>query len=472
MNNSTSFLTIDLSEFILPEIGYSNKVIHNKDYYYISGPISAYVSIVNGVKYIIFGDKHFDIKHSCTLMCNTFNDGRYKEYEENCWEIVGLLWEIFIINESNTHFIRKFIDFYFEQPIITKEDLNNPKLRELKIDNYTNDEDSHIGRIRTLYHNCFIKKECPFKNVRFHNTDVRQHFVNTDLNESVVHLISLLIENKLKSFISSLAVDPKKTSPKEFKILEILIRNFYGNEKNPKFLQYFKLCLMSNNFTDDVNILFNQMFSIIENIDPVSFDEIVDNIIFNGTLTIRNGKPVHRIRAQFIVLEQEGKTQLIESIMDFYLSKINVTAICKFYMNALDIITLIYNENIEDNIQTLYISDNFYDEEELSDEYNIDQYELLAILTDLENENLKGILFYETFLYDIYTLARMFKDYGNESSNQKIVYCGNTHAYYMSLFLTEILKFPMKSYGFVGTMPPDDVSRCINVDIADFIEYI
>jgi len=449
---------------------------------------------MDGIKYIIFGDKHFDMDDSCSIPCDTFDDGEYKAYGKICWEITALLWLIFSKNKRNFLIMKKYIEFYLEYPFVHKDQLIDPTLRQSNINEYKNLENSHIGRISELYYNCFVKKPCPFDGVRFHYTDIRQKFLSPNMDRSKDNLISRFIDNKIFGFIHMLASTIERNHNQhsnyeyehvqlmesDLEILNLLIKNFYSNTKNPKFLAYFMLCLTSDDFITDVNNLFNDMFHSIEDINKNIYGEIMEKIIPVTTLSIRNGKTVHKIRAQFIVLEQEGKKDLVNSIINFYISKINVLAICKFYTNVMDIINNIYHNNIVSDSTDSYLKieyhDEYYSDNSQEDEtegeegtYTQDQYILSFIIEDIDNEYMKQILYCELFLYDIYTLARMFKNYVGSPSGQKIVYCGNTHAYYMSLFLSQEVGFPMESYGFVGVHTPENVSRCINVDINNFI---
>lgn len=120
----------------------------------ISGPASWYQLEYNGVKYDLFGDKHFSYSGSC---------------DNNDYTIDKLMDYIFKHNISKNI----LTDVYLETAFITKNYVSSPKLPEL---GYINDIDTMLG-------DCLRKKDCHYNTniIRIHYADVRVIHDNSKL---------------------------------------------------------------------------------------------------------------------------------------------------------------------------------------------------------------------------------------------------------------------------------------------------
>ena len=419
------------------------------------------------------------------MKCNTIIDGKYKKYNNNCWTIIGYLWEVFERAEMGGY----FIDFLFEMPFFYKSRLNNLDVKIANMNEFSDvprnsaDYENIVGHkpnssneteslpaldgIRELFWNCFfpressIRRSCPFNNTRFHYIDIRQYF--TDLRhkpiKNEIYIFSIYINERLKNLNNLLCLYEGDELPdnyqnflsNEFKLIEILIRNFYfipkGTRHSNAFL-YFHLCLTSNNFKQDTEELFNDMFLELEifGVDNEILNEIKHSLLNNNIITIRKKFIVHKIRAQLIKLEDNGEFNLVNNIITFYEDRINDSNLYSYYLDAIEL----YEEVFEIGVNKKQ-SENFYQ--------LIDQVE--NILTD-------GELFYETYLLDVYTLGRMFNTHENNSII-RIIYAGANHSRNINNFLKKELGIKMTEHGNLKLSFDNGISRCLEVDTNLFL---
>ena len=261
----------------------------------------------------------------------------------------------------------------------------------------------YLDKIRELLGNCFFPKNyparlnCKFKNTRFHYIDVRQKYTSYSPIRFDTHIFSLFISKRIEEFfgllyitieseesnMDDLYIEQLKFAFKnDFMILEILIRNFYllldeeeveieieineegmevlvktWNKVNRAF-RYFELCLTSNNFIEDTEDLFKDMFSELEQLDPTKniLNEVKESLIYTNIITTSGNLVFHRIRAQLMKLENISETDLIYNIIGYYKYKILPDYLSDYYKKILKVYTDIIktkrveNMNLLDNI--------------------------------------------------------------------------------------------------------------------------
>lgn len=92
------------------------------------------------------------------------------------------------------------------------------------------------------------------------------------------------------------------------------------------FYKYIILILTSNDYQNDIDILFNDMYLELRKKD-INYELIqdIENILFNKKiLKLKNGKYIHKIKSQFDNLINEGKKDLINKIIKEYINVENI----------------------------------------------------------------------------------------------------------------------------------------------------
>jgi len=350
----------------------------------ISGPVSAYVGYDDTIKFIIFGDRHNSTSNKCTRKCNTISNNKIIEHNDKCWEISSLIWKIFEENQD------KSLKFFLEIPFIDNN-FDEISVREMLIRSSENHD--FLTNIKYVFYDCFLRKNiCPFKNVEFQYSDIRQTHNNDQIKENI---ISIYIQDKLNEFIKlmiNILEGTRENNESDillFLELDILITNFFYSKAGelPKFIQYFNLCVLSDDFVNDVGLLFNDMYEELqsENIPAIN---IIKTLIINPSLILnREGKTRHRIRYQFFSMKGTENALLIEKIIRFYTKYINIEYIAGFYGKIWELIRNIYMNIIDGNNEP----------EDISILHNISN--------SLKTKDIYQKIFYEGYLFDIYVLG-------------------------------------------------------------------
>lgn len=402
----------------------------------ISGPVSAHYTYFDGVKFNFYGDAHASTKNSCEN-CSV---------EKNCYSIIDILKQNFsYADETN-----KYIDFYLEMPFKSKS-IGKETISRFK-------EVGYIGEIERFFGNCLVKTDCPYKNTRFHYIDVRQAF----WKESMLWGYLALVYLKLVSFDFNLAFFYVDEAPKILKEMmtqnqkiknqkieeyDYLIKNYYEYYKN---LELFNIILTSDNYIEDVKKLFSDIKS------TSSLNKLFNETLFNKEIIVeREGKIMHRSRAQLEGLEKDEKKNLSNKILNFMKKELNSKVNLKIldYWNSF---MILYNGYISSKIKSEKILDFFT---------NINYEEIQTASSQ------SGSL-----IMDAYTLARMFRTFDSkkhDKSFKTIIYAGEMHINVYVKFFKNELNSPVTSYTNyydASKFNPDDYNRCLNVDISQFIE--
>ncbi len=439
----------------------------------ISGPISAYATKLEGKSYNFFGDAHF----SMTGTCKPCKDIKIPSLQmtippnaENCDEISVLLSEIF----TKASLEKKWIDFYIEIPFLSTNKFR-PSDRDVAsgIDSF-----GYLYKLYYIFYNCLNKTNCKYDTTRFHYVDIRLEYRQSDLKgltEEMKQIIAMTGQKLpptygstfiiYESYISTIRVENCVDKFAEMVMKNDRTRNSYIEETDklmrdlyfsggqtmtgkiePKNFRLFKLYLTSDNFLKDVT-------------DLIDLSSVKDG---KELLELSQGKNMHRIRSQLLSLEEEGKGELANNILNFivdqYIKNVNNSSIIDLWRSLM----IAYDGYI--NAKYRAIDDVHFLIDKLSQEFRK--------LMQITSVTISGV----SLLMDTYTLARIFRTYPGKNhidSLKSIVYAGDAHiSTYVNFFETVI------GVGFQKYNPNKDnlknyesLSRCLSVDISDFKDF-
>ena len=440
----------------------------------ISGPISAYATEL-GKSYNFFGDAHF----SMTGTCKPCQDIVVPSLQvvnppngENCYDISLLLAEVFTKASEE----RKWIDFYIEIPFLTP---NNFKPSSSDVADGI-DRFGYIYKLYYIFYNCLNKAGCKYDTTRFHYVDVRLEYQKSDLGKLTEDIKQIIAMSGQKlppaystsfivyeSYVSTIRVQEsmqefaKMVMRKERKRnsyieeTDKLMRELYfsggqtmAGKINPKNFRLFKLYLTSDNFAEDAS-------NLIETKTVDSYKYLVPaNLMVN-----RKGRNMHRIRAQLFALEEEGKGELVQKIVNYLIHRYEKTVSNTAIIDLWRSLMIAYDGYLNAKYRSL--DDVHFLLDKLSQEFNK--------LMKISSFTISGV----SLLMDAYTLARMFRTYPGKNhidSSKSIVYAGDAHiSTYVDFFETQLNapfhkydpnKNKLKNY--------EALSRCIDVNLEDF----
>lgn len=427
----------------------------------ISGPIAGYSLIYKGKKYYFFSDAHHSTSGTCPAPCDP---------EANCFDITTLLIDIFQRAAKKN----QWVDFYLEVPYIARTRYHPTREQLAKF------SQDIIYKIYVEFWDCFIKQGCIYNTTRFHYVDIRQTFRTTDQKISGdITIYEHYIESRVQDSIRKLLEMYITQSPQQDDFIEntdLLITDLYksGGQTmtsavEPKNKRMFRMYLESDNYYNDVGDLFENALVNIKGGEPARIE--IRRYMLPGELIVeRDGKFMHKIRAQLYELSKESPDQalLAEKIKNFCLSqynKINSNVQLVIIWNG---VMKIYRQMIgkqSEKFRTLGGLKVSIDD--LSDQ--VKKHSLLSTMIVSSN----------SLIMDAYTLARMFREFPRSShhvnSTRAIIYAGHKHiknyiAFFYKTFGSEIIEynpnkrllenFNLKNY--------NQLSRCISINIDDF----
>lgn len=434
----------------------------------LSGPVSAYSTTINSKSFNFYGDEHFNMENSCQP-CKDINLTTGKitipKGGKDCWDISVLLAETFTKYSKEG----KYVDFYIELPYV-------PKTRLYPSKNSIDINSGYIAKLMNIFYNCLFKIECQYNTVRFHYIDVRLGYKKSDLKETyeniknvgsgeqnVVKKEAVDYETIISMELVSLAINKfaNKISTgnhdkDEFiEITNRLARDLYFDKKN---YRLFELYLTSDDFINDVKNLLD--WSEIKNPKFVN--------ILNRSLSYvkqKDGKVMHKIRAQLYALEKEGQTDLARNIRN-YILELYIENSKKNLNKLMDIWNSLYLTYIG------FISGKYRNNEDMDRVKKAFQQGVTNAFKQEFNIFLDSASPGFSLILDAYLLARMFRKHKGNESSKIVVFAGDDHIGTCVKFFTMYLHLstPMIVYNpSLGYFEKNDpVSRCLQVDIKDF----
>lgn len=487
-NPSPTLVLPPLTKSVTADISVKKETEKDK----ISGPISAYVTTYKGKKYEFFGDAHFSMTGTCNKPCNDVDikDPKFRsslseliESDIPCWDISILLSNLF-----NTAAAKgEWIDFYIEIPFI--------KLipSELYVRTHL-EQAGYIYKLYYIFYNCLSKIKCNYSTTRFHYVDVRQQYKSIDLNSLTEELRKLvqefgetqLNESTFASYELYLVHERIRKSILQLSqmiVMNKLQKNSYIEETNklvrdlyfsggqtmtgriePKNMRLLKLYLLSDNFDRDVKALMSESISVSSEVL-----KLLEIIVPIPLIVNRNGKNMHRIRAQLEALENEGQGEIANKIVSFiierYDKKVDVNKIIDLWRS----IMLTYEGLLNNKFKKM---ENVYT---LIEKFEIEYKKASQFLS----MSVSG----SSLLMDAYTLARMFRTYPGKNhinGSKSIVYAGDAHIqtyvnFFESILGTDFIKHEPNKIILQQIKNDDpnvklqDIKRCLNVNLSDFL---
>lgn len=418
----------------------------------LSGPVSAYVTEINGKRYEFFGDSHYSISGGCSKPCQDINDlikGVDLSDPQGCWDISVFLSALFTQAAKEG----KWIDFYLETPYF-KEDIPDRNLVRKEISRV-----GHLKRLFYVFYTCFTKTDCEYSTTRFHYVDLRLLYNTIKLPQLVKFLYEMIwttdtetnpyemyLGNKIKNTVNILeemSVNNITTRNREVEETSLLVKDFFfsGERDESKYKTLFKLYITSDNIYEDVKSLMENSLKMVR--DPLTLMEI---LLPSKLIVNRNGKNMHRTRAQLGALEKEGKRDISEKIVRYLIEEFSKRDVTNMIMNIWKSIENSYNAYINNKIKYMNIP------------------------------KLGNMLYFKTtsLLMDAYVLGRMFRTFPGKKhvdSSKSIVYAGYAHIEtYVNFFekymgATFLENNPNPN---IETMRPEEIKRCLSISTKNF----
>lgn len=432
----------------------------------LSGPVSAYITEFKGKKYIFLGDRHESLEAGCSKPCKSIDDYNDKNIEDvdledpnGCWDIALFLSGLFTKAAKEG----KWIDFYIEIPF--RKDIRLSKEGVKKSISYI----GYLSLLYYIFYDCFAKMKCDYSTTRFHYIDIRKEYkleklarLVNDLekiknNENIIREIPVSYESFISNKVIAEGIENLidillyggEVDSKEIIEADILVRDLYftaEDEDIPKSEQLFLLYLRSDNIYEDIEALFRKSLNSAKN--P---DQLLERLLPNDLIVTRNGKTMHRMRAQLWALENEGKGDIAEKIIQYVTLK---------YRERTQIKRIVVEWRNIRNLYLEYIKRPFLFTYEIKENLENTQERLTNI-------NIRS----DALLVDAYLLARIFRTYPNTShieSYKSIVYAGAAH---ISLYVDFFEKYLGAHFLKNTTIIVDNyenTKRCLNINTQDF----
>ena len=451
----------------------------------ISGPISAYATKLTGKSFNFFGDAHFSMMGTCKPCKDIKIPSLQMNIPENsadCDDISVLLSEVF----SKASVEKKWIDFYIEIPFLSTNKFR-PSDRDVAsgIDSF-----GYLYKLYYIFYNCLNKTNCKYDTTRFHYVDIRLEYRQSDLKgltEEMKQIIAMTGQKLppsygstfiiYESYISTIRVENCVDKFAEMVMNNDRKRNSYIEETDklmrdlyfsggqtmtgkiePKNFRLFKLYLTSDNFLKDATDLID--LSSVR--DGKELLELRDQLAPPTMMVNRKGKNMHRIRSQLLSLEEEGKGELVNNIVNFiveqYIKNVNNSSIIDLWRSLM----IAYDGYI--NAKYRAIDDVHFLIDKLSQEFRK--------LMQITSVTISGV----SLLMDAYTLARIFRSYPGKDhvdSVKSIVYAGDAHISTYVKFFESVLGVDFKKYNpnNKNLKNYESLSRCLSVDMSDFKDF-
>jgi hypothetical protein len=456
-------------------------VVKSEDKKKLSGPVSAFVTQFENKKYEFFGDAHYSMENTCSP-CQDINLKDLQLVQpagsEDCWDISVLLSKMFTeASEKNV-----WIDFYIEIPFLSKNSFR-PSEKEI----YSQVESfGYIYKLYYIFYNCFNKLKCKYNTTRFHYVDVRLEYKKLNLpalTQELENLITMqntfttqfnnyemyITMSRVNDAIDELGRIVVMNERKRNSFIETtdkLMRDLYFSggqtlqgKVEPKNIRLFNLYLTSDNFADDATKLMQESFASLK--DPNAVLRMSNILIPPRLIVNRRGKNMHKVRAQFEALENEGQGEIAKLIVDFLLKEYRKNTKVNEVIDLWRGIMISY----EGFINSKYSS--------MEDVYMlIERFKKeMRKFEDLISFTISSA----SLLMDAYTLVRMFRKFGDKphvDSEKSIVYAGGGHINTYVKFFEEVLKTSFIKYepnpNLMKNFKTGKIQRCFEVNINDF----
>lgn len=425
----------------------------------ISGPVSAHSLTYNGKKYYFFGDIHRSTEGECKVCSNYV----FNVPDSRC----STMAKFIVDTITRADKLGEYVDVYIEFPYLTTYKLERfiPKYSDM------------LPELSHIFWPCFIKKDCPYYNARFHYIDIRQilyspssdrvstyfgSIFTSHISDDLVRLSDILKKNinlfqDIKRNISGVSSQVEKWSKfnniiKDFdELMTALFQPRFTTEFGNIYLMCIKLALESDDYIEDIKRL-------IGNVEKGS---TIHEYLKGPLLVVnRDGKTMFRARAQLYELEREGQKILAAKIKHYILSRISSEEFT--------------NSEIYD--KWTQIMQYYHDSILKTNSSETGVYPQL--IKPLINDIITYMLTINAYVIDAYILGRMFRKFSQSrkliphvESNKIIVCAGLAHINLYIDFFQNILGSTGYSYGlsdFDDVYSPETYNRCIDVDIRDF----
>lgn len=357
----------------------------------ISGPVGIDVLYYQGIKFILFSDRHFSLEGICDVPTQ--------------YTVPDVISKII----RNAEQKGQYVDVYLEAPY-------GPVVRE----SYRHRGDP-LGFTVDVFFDCLYNKiMCPYKNGRFHYVNVRnlpmEARIGVDMASKIFNFIHrVLFKYRPNMFMSK--IDTLEVHLDFFAydyVINVMLNtpHFIGSN----LWIYYHLCISSDDFVNDVEAYLNALpqfpASYVEDtitmlthryqeeLSPESIRDAVMTkmittikmirsvLLSQGLFTERYGKVMHKIRAQLYGLELQGEGERAESLRQFMLNEFSTK----------DLTTIIVFFRKYNAVRMAYLNDN-----------NPVWFESLPRLPMRVVNTLDEYLSTGSLMMDLYTLARMFR---------------------------------------------------------------
>ncbi len=414
----------------------------------LSGPYKAFSGMYKNNKILLFADAHFSLSNECKQPCKYISlpelDIISPPGSETCWEISRLLSDIFNLQNQEGN----WVDFFLEIPFAGK---NEPKSTAQNVYRAIRSS-GNLSKLRYTFYNCFTKHNCQYSNVRFHYSDVRlQDKIVRNMPITLSSYISKRFEISLRIFTSRFnEFDNDIYDRNDFvEDTDKIIKSVYSvGQDEPLNKKLFKLYLTSDNYPTDLQKL---LMSLIESLKESETKKELTKQVMTPLLTVnKNGKIMHRARAQLVALEQEGKSDISNLIQDFIISNYNTKTNNSTMIKSWNSFIKIYRSFIRGEVKR--------------DDLTKARQKYL----EFKHSN----IFIDALLMDTYILSRMFRTFPGTNhidSKVKIIYAGGNHIDTYVKFFVSKLGIKFDSYGKNIPKSVINPNRCIDININKFL---
>jgi len=403
----------------------------------ISGPVSLYITEIDGRRIFIFGDVHYSKDLGCQdVRCDRLTDQKNNVilYGEKCMNIDAALHTVFLYNSRH----QISTDFFFETPIIKGK--YAAQRHQQAAEQY--DEVGWLGSMEYLTSLCFeYKNRCVYgKNVRIHYADARQQIYGQE--SSVGELYTSLYEMPKKFSKRDLAQNIKDL----FALMNLLLKEVGGKSIVD---MYFDAVFKSNGFSslDKIRrIIQRDLHNGLVKTEALS--TLSTMISRSGTKNVREYKEggetkrEHMHKSAWQLLRLFRKNPAIGKKVFAFLRK--------------------EHERTKKEITEAL---TIYDVTMTLDEFEKDK----SVIREILNSLLGSFVDIGTYVMDGYLLARMFV----QDSKMSFVFAGDFHAKtYIKFFEEELglgpLLYENNSYHIDGELL---YGRCVFSDaLPDYLD--
>jgi hypothetical protein len=404
----------------------------------ISGAVDFRVVDYNNRRFILFSDIHSGFEGICTGECLNIEDINIDtRYDNICYNTDAAIKKI-ILEADNNH---EYVDIFFES------NFYGPPPHRTLISSPIDPLDLTIRK----YRDYLYRVKCPYKNARFHYTDIRQGLSKNIRYLAVVPNIMGLIEkiNKSKLFINIPTRQDILVDYLSYFVDSYIVRLFISSETliDSNLWLFIKIFLESNNYVSDVTAFLDKILIINQkmldrfisalshkfknNLLSVTLNKLIQdsfNTVKKWSLEFtmivnRNGNNITRIKSQLSGLINQGDNDLALTIQQFIYQKIQGDSISKLYKI----------------LKSQYVHVLGYLESEHNQDKSINYLKIKLPVNPLLHIN--------SYIMDLYTIARMFRSFPVQLRKQKksqdfhiissyiIIYEGKAHINTITEFL-------------------------------------